>query len=189
MPTNKCTLTGDERNILNAATLSVQKFRAAPVPDGAIVPVHPIRQDAATPHSAINHYSRVFAGVWGQFLQKAPPHSLEVLPVTAEPQQLNMLGDELQEHEPDEIMAELPTGLHENMEELFRIAGTEKALEIIKVFAGQNVYFPTLRTLDRPFRDQAIRAKSAEGLRVGQLAREFGLSESQVRRILGGRNE
>lgn len=62
-------------------------------------------------------------------------------------------------------------------------------LKLLVMLAGETVYFPAVGTADnKQQRNRCIRSDYFEkGLTVLQLAEIYGLSESQIRRILKGR--
>ena len=62
--------------------------------------------------------------------------------------------------------------------------GLETALRMIKMFGGQAVYFKSLDLALKPVRDKIIREQFNDGAGYKDLAKEFGLSVSYVRRII-----
>jgi len=69
----------------------------------------------------------------------------------------------------------------EDLKPLFGIVGQEKALEVIRVYEGTNVYFS--KTLLRQHAHEKIKNAYRDGLSYKELAEKYGYSESYVRRI------
>jgi len=63
--------------------------------------------------------------------------------------------------------------------------GLDGFLKLVALCGGQDLYIPIRQTLERGPRDRAIRARFNGG-NYKQLAREYRLSERQVRKIING---
>lgn len=77
-------------------------------------------------------------------------------------------------------MDELP----EPYRTLARDIGRDAALRLAERYGGQQVYFP--RVVDRVLRDIKIR-REYTGYNATELAKKYGISERQVRRIAKAR--
>ena len=64
--------------------------------------------------------------------------------------------------------------------------GLESFLKLVKLCPGQTLYIPMLASLCLNARDREIRRRFT-GKNGKQLAREFALSERQIRKIMNGR--
>ena len=62
--------------------------------------------------------------------------------------------------------------------------GVRSTRKLCRAFGGSNLYIPNLEGFDRPRRNLLIRQDAARGVPLSQLARAYGLSERQIRRIL-----
>lgn len=71
--------------------------------------------------------------------------------------------------------------------EMRRRLGDALTLKIFTLFAGQNLYIPSSGLLDAARRNREISALHRGGLSVRELSERFGVSLSQVRRIVSGR--
>jgi Mor family transcriptional regulator len=72
----------------------------------------------------------------------------------------------------------------EDLQMLCSEFGLETALRMIKLFAGQTVYFGTLDRVVRPVRDKIIRERFDAGSDYRDLAIEFKLTVSHIRKIV-----
>ena len=64
------------------------------------------------------------------------------------------------------------------------VIGSENLKRLCAHYGGASLYIPTLRHLERPFRDQQIWADACQGVPVHRLCQRYGLSDRQIRRIL-----
>lgn len=62
------------------------------------------------------------------------------------------------------------------------VVGEEKTDELYEIFRGQTIYFP--RTFDMAHRDTEIYRLKKKGLGAGEIARNFGISQNHVHRII-----
>ena len=62
--------------------------------------------------------------------------------------------------------------------------GMETTLRMIQMFGGQAVYFKSLELALKPVRDKIIREQFKGGADYKDLAKEFGLTVSYVRKIV-----
>ena len=62
--------------------------------------------------------------------------------------------------------------------------GLETVLRMTKLFGGQAVYFKSLDSVVKPLRDKIIREQFNGGADYRELAKEFGLTVSYVRKIV-----
>lgn len=70
-----------------------------------------------------------------------------------------------------------------NFQGLFEIVGEEVFLEIAKMYGGNVLYFPTYGSIIRANRNRDI-IKRYNGVNADQLAREYGVSSTHIKRIL-----
>lgn len=70
-----------------------------------------------------------------------------------------------------------------NLQGLFEIVGEGKFIEIIRMYGGDVVYFPTYKSVIRASRNRDI-SKRYNGVNASQLAREYGVSSNQIKRIV-----
>ena len=66
-----------------------------------------------------------------------------------------------------------------SLQNIFEIVGAEKFLEIIGVYSGTMVYFPTNKTLKKGMRNRDI-IRRYNGFNAFELAREYEISRSYV---------
>lgn len=70
-------------------------------------------------------------------------------------------------------------------QDILDILGMEAFLRLIRLCGGQSLYLPKLDSLQRDGRDREIRARF-DGGNYRALARQFRLSERQIRKIISG---
>lgn len=73
--------------------------------------------------------------------------------------------------------------ISENLEMLLEIVGKEKFLEIARMYGGSNVYIPTYSSAIKSARNREI-IKKYNGFNVNNLAREYNMSVTHIKRIL-----
>lgn len=73
--------------------------------------------------------------------------------------------------------------LPEPYETIARIAGVSAAVEIAKIFGGEQIYFAKYETVCRPLRNAKLRSEF-NGYNFKTLARRYGMTEMGVRKIL-----
>jgi Mor family transcriptional regulator len=71
----------------------------------------------------------------------------------------------------------------ENLDALIEIVGEKKFIEILKIYGGQNVYFPLYKSIIRDSRNVEI-VKRFNGYNAKSLACEYNVSVSHIRRIV-----
>lgn len=71
----------------------------------------------------------------------------------------------------------------DKVELLFEIVGEDKFLEIARMYGGNNVYVPTYKSVIRNARNREI-IKRYNGVNASQLAKEYGMSVNQLKRII-----
>jgi len=81
----------------------------------------------------------------------------------------------------DTIFQELPGDL----KKIAEVAGIEAAVKIAVAFRGTYLYIHALDSLKRILRDEEIRREYGQGSKVRDLSLRFGLTERQIKRILG----
>ncbi len=72
-----------------------------------------------------------------------------------------------------------------DLRKIAEVAGLEAAMKIGSAFRGTSLYINGLDGLKRKVRDEEIRRAYEAGTKVRSLSRRYGLSERQIRRILG----
>lgn len=77
--------------------------------------------------------------------------------------------------------------MDEMRKEMRRRLGDTLTLKIFTLFAGQDLYVPSKALLDAAQRNRAIAALRGDGFSVRELSKYFGVSQTQVRRIVSGR--
>ena len=70
-------------------------------------------------------------------------------------------------------------------QDIAEVLGMEGFLALAGLCGGQNLYIPKLDSLEREGRDREIRARF-NGANYRALARQFRLSERQIRKIING---
>lgn len=70
----------------------------------------------------------------------------------------------------------------ESFRDIVEVVGIESFCKIVKSFGGMSLYIPREEKLLKPVRDKMIRESKSSDYRM--LCREFGLSESHLRKIL-----
>lgn len=65
--------------------------------------------------------------------------------------------------------------------------GGALTLKIFTLFAGQDLYVPSKALLDAARRNREIAALRQDGYSIRELSERFGVSQTQVRRIIAGR--
>lgn len=74
----------------------------------------------------------------------------------------------------------------ENIRPLYDIAGREVFIQLVERFEGQMIYIPSMESLERRARTEAIRAEF-NGTNVNQLAHKYRLTARHIRNIVHGR--
>jgi Mor family transcriptional regulator len=72
----------------------------------------------------------------------------------------------------------------EDVQSLCKEFGLATTLRMLKLFGGQALYFKSLEAVVRPVRDKIIRQRFNGGSDYRDLAREFKLTVSHVRKIV-----
>ncbi len=75
-------------------------------------------------------------------------------------------------------------GVYAEIAGFFKDSGREIAMTLARHFGGQNIYFPSLKTVSMPGRNQRILA-DFKGANYKELASRFDLSEQRIRDIVG----
>lgn len=70
-----------------------------------------------------------------------------------------------------------------SLQNMYEIVGAEKFLEIIGVYSGSMVYFPSSKKIRRGMRDRDI-VRRYNGYNIEALAREYDISSSYVFKII-----
>jgi len=78
-----------------------------------------------------------------------------------------------------------PEDVPEEYQDILDTLGMEAFLRLIRLCGGQSLYLPTMGSLERDGRDREIRARFNGG-NYRALARQFRLSERQIRKIING---
>ena len=76
--------------------------------------------------------------------------------------------------------------LNENIAPLYEAIGEENFIKVVKLYGGNNLYIPTYKSVIRYSRDREI-IRRYNGVNADNLAREYGISVTQVRNILAQR--
>jgi len=76
--------------------------------------------------------------------------------------------------------------LSEAMQEIADCIGMESLLKLMKTYGGSFIYISTLASARKCARDRAIRQKLRKGAGYHEVALEYGLSDSWVRKISSG---
>jgi Mor family transcriptional regulator len=71
----------------------------------------------------------------------------------------------------------------ENFHAMVEVIGTEKFLEISKLYGGMNMYIPIYSCIIREARNREIIEKY-NGVNSNQLAHKYGISSNSVKRIV-----
>lgn len=95
------------------------------------------------------------------------------------------MSDELGYISKDKLfLALVASDAFSNLPEMLSILGEEKFLEFVELFGGQTVTLPKLEDIANAVRDVVIQEKAAQGVKTYLLSEQYGLSQSQVRRIV-----
>ena len=70
--------------------------------------------------------------------------------------------------------------------ELIDMVGYANAVKLVAYFGGTAIYIPKIDRAFRTLRDRRI-AREFDGFNHKQLARRYGVSESTIRLIVGGK--
>ena len=73
--------------------------------------------------------------------------------------------------------------LPEFLQDLVNIMGIEAFIQLIKLYGGSSIYIPNENSVLKPIRNRLIR-QYFDGHNYKQLAKEFKISEMQVRNII-----
>ena len=73
--------------------------------------------------------------------------------------------------------------LPEFLQDLVNIMGIEAFIQLIKLYGGSSIYIPNENSILKPIRNRLIR-QHFDGHNYKQLAKEFKISEMQVRNII-----
>ena len=74
------------------------------------------------------------------------------------------------------------------MNKLKSIVDADVYIKLLVMFAGETIYFPAAGTLkDKEERNKIIREKYYNGVSVTELMNIYGISESQIRRIIANK--
>jgi len=79
-------------------------------------------------------------------------------------------------------------GVYAEIAGFFGDSGREVAMTLARHFGGQNIYFPSFKTLSMPGRNQRI-LKAFKGTNYKELACKFDLSEQRIRDIVGKKGQ
>lgn len=71
----------------------------------------------------------------------------------------------------------------EVLDNMVGIVGIEKFVEVSRFYGGENVYIPLYKSLVRKARNREI-ARKFNGVNFRELALEYGISVTHVKRIL-----
>lgn len=74
----------------------------------------------------------------------------------------------------------------ENIRPLYDIAGREVFIQLVESFDGQAIYIPSMESLERRARTEAIRAEF-NGINVNQLAHKYRLTARHIYNIVHGK--
>lgn len=69
-----------------------------------------------------------------------------------------------------------------NLQGLFEIVGEKDFIEIIRLYGGEVMYFPTYKSIIKTSRNKDI-IRRFNGVNAAQLAKEYGISSNHIRRI------
>ena len=75
---------------------------------------------------------------------------------------------------------------NQTIRDLAEVVGVETAVEIVATYSGMVIYVPKLDSIYRTLRDRKIK-EEYDGNNARQLAKTYDVSESWVRRLVGGR--
>ncbi|MDY7000382.1 MAG: Mor transcription activator family protein [Thermodesulfobacteriota bacterium] len=79
-------------------------------------------------------------------------------------------------------------GVYAEIASFFGDSGHEIAMTLAQHFGGQNIYFPSLKTISMPGRNQKI-LKAFKGTNYRELACKFDLTEQRIRDIVGKKGQ
>lgn len=75
---------------------------------------------------------------------------------------------------------------NETIREMAELLGVDVAMQIVAAYSGAVIYIPKLDSVYRVVRDRKIK-EAYNGSNTKRLAQEYGVTESWVRRLIGGR--
>lgn len=76
--------------------------------------------------------------------------------------------------------------LPSNFRPVAELIGAEKALELTRLFGGENIYIPTAETATRHARNERIKKDYRSGRSYSQMSQKYGLSANTIRNIISG---
>jgi len=79
----------------------------------------------------------------------------------------------------------LPADVPEEYQDIVETIGMDAFVRLALLCGGQNLYIPKRESLEREGRDRDIRARF-DGGNYRDLARQYRLSERQIRKIISG---
>lgn len=74
--------------------------------------------------------------------------------------------------------------LPSNFRPVAEIIGEAKALELTRMFGGENIYIPTAETANRHERNENIKKDYRRGRTYSQMSQKYGLSSTTIRNII-----
>ena len=76
------------------------------------------------------------------------------------------------------------SSLNEEQIEIIKRIGLNNFLELCKYCGGENIYFPTLRSINTLDRNNKIKTEYKNGKNIKMLSRKYNICERQIRRIV-----
>ena len=68
--------------------------------------------------------------------------------------------------------------------DIVEVMGLDKFIEICEFSGGQNIYIPTVKTLENTIRNKEILSYFKEGYSIKQLSKKYNLTTSSIRQII-----
>lgn len=68
--------------------------------------------------------------------------------------------------------------------DIVEVMGIDKFIEICEFSGGQNIYIPTVKTLENTIRNKEILSYYSDGYSIKQLSKKYNLTTSSIRQII-----
>ncbi|MGL5711716.1 MAG: Mor transcription activator family protein [Paraclostridium sp.] len=68
--------------------------------------------------------------------------------------------------------------------DIVEVMGIDKFIEFCEFSGGQNIYIPTVKTLENTIRNKEILVHYREGYSIKQLSKKYNLTTSSIRQIV-----
>jgi len=98
---------------------------------------------------------------------------------------MDLPGQGMDSRNLDELVRDmLPESMNDDLMSVARAAGMQAAFDIMLALGGSTIYVPSVEDFQRRLRDAQIRGEYADGSKVRDISRRYGLTERTVYKVL-----